>query len=255
MTVGIVDSGLGGLSVLAAVRREVPTADILFFADQARAPYGDRPLDEVLGFTRELDQELRHRGATTMVLASNTISNAALHRLREEQPQARFVGLEPAVKPAVPLSRSGVIAVLATTGTIRGPLLADMIARYAAGATVIGIPLPGLVDLIEDGLGDSPYAEAFLRGHLEAALGAGADVFVLACTHYPFARGALERVIGGAAIVDPAEAVARQVARVHGSLGGGRTVAITSGDPVRFRNQLGEVAPTLQFDAIEGAKE
>lgn len=255
MTVGILDSGLGGLSVLAAVRDVMPASDLLYVADQARAPYGDRPLAEVLGFARELTQYMQDRGVTTTVLASNTISSAALHRLREEQPHARFVGMDPAVKPAVSLSRSGVIAVLATTGTIEGPLLADMIARYATGMTVIGVPLPGLVDLIEDGLGDTLHAEEFLRGRLGEALGAGADVFVLACTHYSFARGAIERVVGEAVIVDPAEAVARQVARVHEPVGGGRTVAITSGDPVRFRNQLAEVAPELGFETIEGIEE
>ena len=249
--VGIFDSGLGGLSVLTAVRRALPTADLLYVADQARAPYGDRSLAEVLAFAREMNELMTGRGTTTTVLASNTISNAALHQLRAEQPSRTFVGMEPAVKPAVAATKTGVIAVLATTGTIEGPLLADMIHRFAADVRVIGVPLPGLVDLIEDGLGATSHTERFLADHLGEPIAAGADVYVLACTHYPFAKAALTSVVGDARLIDPAEAVARQVERVHQGQGAGRAVALTSGDPVRFRNQIAEVAPGFAFDTIE----
>ncbi len=248
--VGILDSGLGGLSVLVAVRAALPHADLLYVADQARAPYGDLEPGLVLDFTRELTSLMAGRGATTIVLASGTISNAALHPLREEHPGRVFVGLEPAVKPAVAATTSGVIAVLATTGTIKGPLLADMVRRFADGVTVIPVPLPGLVELVEDGLGPSTHTETFLRDRLAVPLAAGADVYVLACTHYPFARAALQRVVGDALVIDPAEAVARQVARVHSTPGSGQTVALTSGDPVRFRRQLSEVAPRLAVDDV-----
>ena len=226
-------------------------ADLLYVADQARAPYGDRSLDEVLGFAREMTELMTVRGTTTTVLASNTISNAALHQLRGEQPTRTFVGMEPAVKPAVAATKTGVIAVLATTGTIEGPLLADMIDRFAADIRVIGVPLPGLVDLIEDGLGATPHTERFLADRLGEPMAAGADVYVLACTHYPFAKAALASILGDVLLIDPADAVARQVERVHGVSGSGRTVALTSGDPVRFRNQIAEVAPELTFDTIE----
>ncbi len=249
--VGIFDSGLGGLSVLTAVRAALPGADLLYVADQARAPYGDRSLREVLDFAREMTTLMIERGAVTTVLASNTISNAALHTLRDEHPGRTFVGLEPAVKPAVAATRTGVIAVLATTATINGPLLADMIDRYADNVRVLGVPLPGLVDLIEDGLGTTAHTERFLTEHLAAPLAAGADVYVLACTHYPFARPVLERLLGDAILIDPAEAVARQVERVHPAGGSGHTVAVTTGDPVRFRRQLAEVAPGLSVDSIE----
>jgi glutamate racemase len=250
--VGIFDSGLGGLSVLTAVRAGLPNADLLYVADQARAPYGDRSLPEVLGFAREMTRVMIDRGTTTTVLASGTISNAALHALRTEHPGLTFVGLEPAVKPAVAATRTGVIAVLATTGTITGPLLADMIERFAGDVRVLGVPLPGLVELIEDGLGSSPHTERFLAGCLVEPIAAGADVYVLACTHYPFARPALERLLGDAILIDPAEAVARQVERVHPPGGSGRTVALTTGDPVRFHRQIAEVAPNLVIDSIEG---
>ncbi len=249
--VGIFDSGLGGLSVLTAVRGVLPLADVVYVADQSRAPYGDRPAAEVLQFAREMHDVMARRGTTTTVLASNTISNAALHELRRDHPDRVFVGLEPAVKPAVAATRSKVIAVLGTTGTIGGPLLADLVRRFAGDVAVIGVALPGLVEIIEDGLGETPHAEAFLTGHLEEPKRRGADVYVLACTHYPFAITSLRRVVGEAHIIDPARAVAVQVGRVHAATGTGRTVALTTGDPVRFRNQVAEVVPGLAFDAIE----
>lgn len=249
--IGIYDSGLGGLSVLREVRLAMPTADLVYVADQARAPYGDRPLPEVLSFAKEIAALLWDRGATTTVLASNTISNAALHELRAEYPDRVFVGLEPAVKPAVALTTTGTIAVLATTATINGPLLGSMVRMHAEGVEVIGVSLPGLVEMVEDGLAASPEADALLRTRLAPALERRADVFVLACTHYPFAREALGRVIGDATIVDPAEAVARQIARVHKAAGTGTLVAVTSGDPVRFRMQAAEVAPEVRFDSVE----
>ena len=249
--IGILESGLGGLAVAQEVRRLLPRADLRYVADQAHAPYGDREPAEVADLTRGLVDGLIDAGAGMIVLASNTISAAALHRLRVELPGRPFVGMEPAVKPAVALSPGGVVAVLGTTATIRGPLLADMISRHGGGATILPIALPGLVERIEDGMGDSPDTDAFLAERLGSAMEAGADTWVLACTHYTFARASLERVLGrDAAIIDPARAVAQQVARLHDHGGAGRAEAVTTGDPGRFAGQIESLALGLSFDSV-----
>lgn len=250
--IGIVDSGLGGLAVAHWIRRILPHADLLYIADQAHAPYGDRDPEEVAALTRSLVDELLTNGASTIVLASNTISAAALHRLRQDLPHLPFVGMEPAVKPAVAQSRAGTVAVLGTTATIEGPLLADMISRHGAGAHIVPIALPGLVDLVEAGQGDSPEAEEFLTARLGVGVEAGADTWVLACTHYTFARRALERVLpDDASIIDPAEAVATQVGRVDPGTGSAHAVARTTGPIEAFRRRVAEL-DVMAFDRIEG---
>lgn len=251
--IGIVDSGLGGLAVAREVRRLLPDADLVYVADQANAPYGDRAPSEVAALTHGLVDRLVSSGATTIVLASNTISAAALHRLRDARPEIAFVGMEPAVKPAVAGSATGVVAVLGTTATIEGPLLADMVDRFAGSARIVPIPLPGLVDLVEAGRGDSDETDVFLEPRLEPGRSAGADTWVLACTHYTFARRAIERVVGShATIVDPAEAVAQQAARVASGHGEGGTVALTTGSAESFAARVAELG-VMAFDRIEGA--
>lgn len=236
---GIFDSGLGGLSVAAATRALSPTGDLVVLVDQANAPYGDRPVGDVFALTARAVDRLEVLGCDTMVLACNTASAAALHALRAERPHLRLVGMEPAVKPAVDATRSGVIAVLATTATIEGPLLASVTARFAGDRRVIGVPLPGLVEMIEDGLAESPAVERFLIERLAEPLAAGADTWVLACTHYRFVEPAIRRGLGpDAVIIDPAEAVARQALRVGGGAGDGSTRILTTGDPVRTRRQV-----------------
>jgi glutamate racemase len=238
--IGVYDSGLGGLGVLAAIRAISPTADVVGFADQANAPYGDRPIEEIRRFADRAAGHLIGHGCDTIVVACNTASTAALEHLRDTHPDISFVGMEPAVKPAVARTESGVIAVLGTTATIEGRLLAKMISHHAGDTTVIGIPLPGLVELVEDGLASSPATRAFLADRLRPSLEAGCDTYVLACTHYGFAREVIEELVGERAVIDPAEAVARQALRV--TIGHeadmGSTTLLTTGDPVRMRRQV-----------------
>lgn len=238
--IGVFDSGLGGLGVLAAVRDLEPSADLVALADQANAPYGDRSADEVVAFTVAATDRLAEAGCRTVVVACNTASTAALEVLRRRRPDQTFVGMEPAVKPAAALTRSGVIAVLGTTATIEGRLLAGVVDRHAGNNRVIGVPLPGLVELVEDGLGDTTAAASFVAERVAPALAAGADTFVLACTHYGLARAAIDAAVDGATVVDPAEAVARQALRVTPSAGeSGSTLLLTTADPVRMRRQVG----------------
>lgn len=241
--IGIFDSGVGGLSVLAAVRAQLPQADLLYVADTAHVPYGPRPLEEVRGFAFGITEFLLDQGAEGIVVACNTASAAALHALRAAFPRVPFVGMEPAVKPAAEHSHTGVVAVLATPATFQGALFASVVERFAQGVEVIPQVCPGLVERIEAGELDSPATEALLRGWVEPLLGRGIDALVLGCTHYPFVRPLLERICGPQVrVIDPSTAVARQVARVlagaNGQAGRGATIYFTSGEPARLEAAL-----------------
>jgi glutamate racemase len=219
--IGIFDSGLGGLTVLRAIRAELPQARLLYLGDNAHIPYGARPLAEVRAFSEAITRFLIAQGAAAIVIACNTASAAALHSLRATEAFAGvpFVGMEPAVKPASASTRSGVVGVLATPATFQGELYASVVERYARGVRVIEQVCPGLVQRIEAGDLDSFETEMLLRGWVEPLLAEGADTLVMGCTHYPFVIPLLERIAGPAVtVIDPAPAVARQTARVWSQL-------------------------------------
>ena len=232
--IGVFDSGVGGLSVLTEMRRLLPGMDVTYLADQANAPYGPRSLQEVRRLSEACTAHLLERGIDLIVVACNTASAAALHHLRSIHPAVRFVGMEPAVKPAVALTRSKVIGVLATPATFRGELFASVVGRFTGGVTVINQECPRWADLVEMAVVAGPRAEAAIAKHLDPVLAAGADTLVLGCTHYPFLRHLIsERAGGHVAIVDPARSVARQVAAVAGNQdrsGNGRTRMLTTGE-------------------------
>lgn len=245
-TVGIFDSGVGGLSVLAEVRRQLPGIDIVYMADAAHVPYGPRPLQEVRAFSFAITRFLIEQGAQAVVVACNTASAAALHELRAGFPATPFVGMEPAVKAAAELSHTGVVAVLATTATFQGALFASVVERFAHGVEVIPQVCPGLVEQIEAGELETPRTEALLRGWVEPLLARNIDALVLGCTHYPFVRPLLERICGPSVrVIDPSAAVARQAVRVLAGVSGeargrdqGRNGYFTSGSAARFEQAL-----------------
>lgn len=221
------------------IRRRLPSAAIHYVADQAYAPYGDKPLDEIRARAELVTDRLIDDGAGLVVLACNSASAAALAHLRLRHPSVPFVGMEPAVKPAVDHTRTGVIGVLATTATVEGALLGRVVDRFARDVKVLSTPCTGWVEMIEDGLADSPQADELVSRYVTPMVEAGADTLVLACTHYPFLRRSIQRVAPDAEIIDPAEAVARQVARVVGVVAeSAETRFFTTGDPVRMRRQL-----------------
>lgn len=238
--VGVFDSGVGGMSVLRAIRRELPEAELLYVADQAHIPYGSRRPSEVLGYADGITRFLLERGAEVVVVACNTASAAALDELRRRYPGTRFVGMEPAVKPAAQRSRRRAVGVLATPGTLRSERFASVVARFASEVEVHEEACPGLVQRIEAGEIDGPEMEAMLRGFVAPLLARGIDALVLGCTHYPFVLPLLQRICGdGVEIVDPSAAVARQVARVAAGTrvanGERRVVHVTTGSPQVFR--------------------
>jgi glutamate racemase len=244
--VGVFDSGVGGLSVVGELMRQAPAQPVIYLADQAHAPYGQRSLAEIRELAEGITRFLLGEGAQLIVVACNTASAAALRSLRERFPDTPFVGMEPALKPAAERTRTGHVGVIATNATFQGELFASLIDRFAAGVTVHTQACPALVPLVEAGELSSERARAALAGYLAPLLDAGIDELVLGCTHYPFLRPLIDQVAGtGVEIVDPAPAVARQAVRVlegHGWLAGGGQAAahrfFTCGDPARFRLAL-----------------
>jgi glutamate racemase len=213
--IGIFDSGVGGLSVLRAIRAQMPEESIIYLGDQGHVPYGPRPLEEVQAFSGQITRFLLRKGAKLIVVACNTASAAALQSLRQSFPAISFVGMEPAVKPAAEQTRSGVVGVLATPATFQGALYASVVERFAQGVTVLQDTCPGLVGQIEKGELDAPETESILRAALQPMLAQGIDTVVLGCTHYPFVIPLIERIAGkNVRVIDPAPAVARQAGRL-----------------------------------------
>jgi glutamate racemase len=214
-SIGIFDSGVGGLSVLREIRMLLPDENLIYFADQAHVPYGLRPVDQVRAFSEGITRFLLSKSAKIIVVACNTASAAALHELRQYFPEVPFVGMEPAVKPAAEQTKTGVVGVLATPATFQGALYASVVERFASGVIVLQHTCPGLVAQIEQGELDSPKTREILEGALLPMLQKGIDTVVLGCTHYPFVIPLIERICGDQVrVIDPAPAVARQTQRV-----------------------------------------
>lgn len=227
--IGVFDSGVGGLSVWREIARQLPHESTIYVADQAHVPYGPRPADEVRAFAEAITGLLLARGCKAIVCACNTASAAALKQLREAHPDVPFVGMEPAVKPAALHTKSRVVGVMATPGTLQGRMFMLAVERFAAGLTLVNQPCPGLVERIESGDTGSAQLEALLRELLAPMLKAGADTIVLACTHYPFALPLIRQIAGtGVQIIDPAPAVARHLGRLLGQRGLAATAATAS---------------------------
>lgn len=244
--VGVFDSGVGGLSVLREILSSLPAQPVMYFADQAHVPYGSRKVEEVRDFARGITRYLLDQGAELIVVACNTASVAALHTLREEFAPVPFVGMEPAVKPAVEQSLSGKVGVMATEATFHTTMYASVVERFAQGVTLYEDPCPGLVAQVEKGDLDGPITRRILEGVLFPMMEKGVDTIVMGCTHYPFVIPRIKDIVGGEVrVIDPAPAIARQVRRVleaHNLLSFGKQGAaprfLTSGDPGHFRQML-----------------
>lgn len=250
--IGIFDSGVGGLSVWREIVGRRPDFETLYVADQIHIPYGPRAGSEILDFARGITRFLLAQDCQIIVVACNAASAASLASLRLDWPHVPFVGMEPAVKPAVAASRRRVAGVLATPATLQGALFATTVERFASDVQIIRQVCPGLVEQIEAGDVDGPRTRALLQEFLAPSLQAGADTIVLACTHYPFVRRTIEELAGpGVTVIDPAPAVARQVERVAGvalpaempheademppaAQAASRARFFTTGDPARF---------------------
>ena len=226
--IGIFDSGIGGLSVLRALRQTLPTARVSYIADTRYTPWGDRPTAWVIERSLCLGGWLIGDAADLVLVACNTATTQAMAALRARWPDQRFVGVEPGIKPAVALSRNGRVAVMGTLATLASARFDALADAHATGTQLLRLPCPGLVEAIEACCaGDPAIADAAVTGlhaildrAAERVLTAGADTVVLACTHYPLVADALAQRLGpGVVLVDTADAVVRQVLRMLGDAG------------------------------------
>lgn len=254
--IGILDSGVGGLSVLRHLRLLLPHETLLYVADQAHVPYGPRPAGEIGRFLEGLTRFLLEQRTKLVVVACNTASAAALDQLRAAFPDLPIVGMEPAVKPGAAQTRNGKIGILATVGTLESERYASLVERFAQGVTAFEEPCLGLVEQIEAGRLDGSETRQIVQRALAPMLAAGVDTLVLGCTHYPFVLPLIQRLAGpDMVVIDPAPAVARQARRVlegrnllSRRLERGEVYLYTTGDPGRLaaqaRQLLGEEFPT-----------
>lgn len=213
--IGVYDSGVGGLTVFQAVRNLLPNERLLYLADQANVPYGERSLEEVRALAERATSFMMAQGVKLIVVACNTASAAALKVLRKNYPDFPFVGMEPAVKPAAEQTLSGKVGVLATPSTFQGELYASVVERFAGDVQLFQATCPGLVEQIEKGAVKSPETRQILEDAIEPMLKEGVDSLVMGCTHFPFVIPLIRQIAGeDVRVVDPAPAVARQVKRV-----------------------------------------
>jgi len=213
--IGIFDSGVGGISVLRAIRNQMPEESVIYFGDQGHVPYGSRSLEQIQDFSEAITRFLLEQGAKIVIVACNTASAAALKYLRQKFPDVQFVGMEPAVKPAAEHTHTGKVGVLATPATFQGALYASVVERFANGVELFQDTCPGLVQQIEQGKLNGVEARRILEEALLPMIEKNIDTVVLGCTHYPFVIPLIQQIVGdNVRVIDPAPAVAKQTGRL-----------------------------------------
>lgn len=233
--IGVFDSGEGGLSVLKEITRLLPESEYVYYSDNAHCPYGEKSPEYIQDRARAITERLLKEGADVIVVACNTATAAAISVLRSEYSDASsqevrdkvreltggrhdhicFIGMEPAVKPAALGTRTGVVGVLATAGTLKGSKYLKTKESVDDQVNVFEHVGRGFVELVEEGRLSGSEAEDVVKASLGPLLSAGADIIVLGCTHYPFLLPVLQKVAGpDIRFIDPAPAVARQLVHV-----------------------------------------
>lgn len=211
--IGVFDSGIGGISVLRQLRKQLPNERFLYYGDSANAPYGKRTTTEVAQLTLAAAEKIIAQGVKALVVACNTATSAAIQLLRDKYPQLIIVGIEPALKPAVDQFPGGTIGVMATEVTLREEKFDALLQRFEHIATIFKIPAPGLVELVEKGMTNTPEAEEKLREILSTYIGR-LDALVLGCTHYPLTQCAIRKVLGPRVVLlDGGDGTARETKR------------------------------------------
>lgn len=235
--VGVFDSGVGGISVLKAIREQLPNESLLYVGDSANAPYGDRDSAFILQRAFKLTEFLCNANAKVIVVACNTATVVAIEALRSEF-GIPIVGMEPAIKPAMTCTRTGIVAVLATSRTLESASVAHLCRLYGGNVKIILQPCPGLVEQVERGELNSEETMDMLKSYILPVCAAGADTLVLGCTHYPFLQPQIRAIVGNSVtILDSAQAIARQVERtIYQSRAltpspGPREIFLTTGEP------------------------
>ncbi len=211
--IGVFDSGVGGLAVLAEIRRVLPLESLLYVADSGFAPYGERSIAYIDQRSAAIAEFLIGAGAKAIVVACNTATAAIAPRLRQRV-TVPVIAIEPAIKPAASLSKSGVIGVLATRHTLGSERFLRLVGAHASGVEVVSEICGDLVNIVERGVVAGEEALTLVRPHVEALLSRGADTIVLGCTHFHYLRGVVESIAGPAvSVVDPGDAVAVELRR------------------------------------------
>ena len=211
--IGVYDSGFGGLSVWRELYRALPEESIIYLGDGKNCPYGQKPAEEIIHLATKSVQELLSRGCKMIVVACNTATAAAIEHLRAMFPDLPFVGLEPAVKPACKSTRSGVVGVIATERSLKSEKFLATLAKYGDGVEVIKAVGKGFVEAVEANAENCASTEQVVRAVVEPIIDRGADVLVLGCTHYPFLKDVIAKVVGerNVEIIDSGEAVEKRV--------------------------------------------
>src|SRR5215211_6579417 len=263
--IGIFDSGIGGISVLRAIREQMPAESVIYFGDQGHIPYGLRTMEQIRNFSEAITGFLLAQDAKIIVVACNTASAAALKHLRQKFPTIQFVGMEPAVKPAAEHTHTRKVGVLATPATFQGALYASVVERFAKGVELFQSTCLGLVQQIEQGNLEGEETRRILENSLLPMLEKNIDTVVLGCTHYPFVIPLIQQIVGeNVRVIDPAPAVAKQVRRVLEMMkfksppnGRGEVRFYTSGEPEKLKSLLpvlleaiGEVKKAEWFDDL-----
>jgi len=240
--IGVFDSGVGGLSVLRHIRAQLPHEHLMYFADSGHAPYGDKTEQFVVDRALAVTDFLLAHGAKALVVACNTATVAAIKAVRARYPDLPVVGVEPGLKPAVAATRNGKVGVLATARTLKGEKFLQLREQISAASNTEFLlqPAVGLVDLIEQGDLETPAIAAMLERYVAPLLDQGADTLVLGCTHYPFIKAGIERVLRDhartdVALIDTGDAVARQLVRL-----------LDTGGLLRVPQEAGAAPPTLR---------
>ena len=211
--IAVFDSGVGGVSVLRELRKQMPSERFYYFGDSANAPYGLRTTEEVRALTLAAAEHLFNQNCKALVVACNTATAAAIDALRQRWPDRIIIGIEPAIKLACDRHPGGTIGLMATNVTLRERKLADLIERCSRDCEIIHLPSPGVVELVEAGRADSDEAVALMHRELDPFLGR-LQALVLGCTHYPFMKNAIRRVVGpNVELLDGSEGTARETLR------------------------------------------
>jgi glutamate racemase len=210
--IGVFDSGVGGISVLKHIRALMPQESLIYVADSKHAPYGNQTPEFIQARSFHLAEFLLNQGVKALVVACNTATAAAISSLRERYPDLLIIGMEPALKPAVAATKTGVVGVLATSGTLKSAQFSALLEHYAQGVEVVTQACIGLVECVEKGELTSLSTKALLKQYLQPLLSAKADTIVLGCTHYPFVRALIEEIVGSdVVLIDTGDAVAKQL--------------------------------------------
>ena len=212
LPIGVFDSGVGGISVLKHIRDLMPHENLIYVADSRHAPYGNQTPEFIQERSFWLVEFLLRQGVKALVVACNTATAAAVAGLRERYPDLTIIGMEPAVKPAVAATKTGVVGVLATSGTLKSAQFAALLEHYGQGVEVVTQACVGLVECVEKGALTSSSTNALLKQYVQPLLDAKADTIVLGCTHYPFVRTLIEELVGkDVVLIDTGAAVAKHL--------------------------------------------